>query len=259
MKLHVRKGFTLIELLVVIAIIGLLATLSVVSFSTSREKARLSKAAGFEGQILRSTGDDLVGRWDFDECSGTAIDSSGFGANFVPGAGIAFSTNIPTGQGCSLSFNGGNQVTIPNSILTPLQTRSMWVYITGALTGNQYMIDEGANINYMTALNSHIYVCVNTSNCLISNLQVVQNKWYFIATTFDGTSLTLYVDGSVDKKQTVPSIATPGPITLGNYGGGGSYRITGNIDNVRIFNRALSSREIHQMYVKSAPQYLAQE
>jgi prepilin-type N-terminal cleavage/methylation domain-containing protein len=38
-----KKGFTLIELLVVIAIIGLLATLSVISFSNSSAKARDTK------------------------------------------------------------------------------------------------------------------------------------------------------------------------------------------------------------------------
>jgi type II secretion system protein G len=43
MKRRLSKGFTLIELLVVIAIIGLLATLSVVAFESSRIKARDAK------------------------------------------------------------------------------------------------------------------------------------------------------------------------------------------------------------------------
>lgn len=46
-----KKGFTLIELLVVIAIIGLLATLSMVAFNTSRAKARDTKRVGDVKQI----------------------------------------------------------------------------------------------------------------------------------------------------------------------------------------------------------------
>lgn len=46
-----KKGFTLIELLVVVAIIGLLATLSVVAFNTSRAKARDTKRVGDVKQI----------------------------------------------------------------------------------------------------------------------------------------------------------------------------------------------------------------
>jgi prepilin-type N-terminal cleavage/methylation domain-containing protein len=77
-----KRGFTLIELLVVIAIIGLLSTLSVVSFSNSKEKARISKGAALSSQVLRSLGDEGLLRWDFDECSGTSVvDQSGATAN----------------------------------------------------------------------------------------------------------------------------------------------------------------------------------
>lgn len=44
-------GFTLIELLIVIAIIGILASIVLVSMSSTREKARLSKAAETVRQI----------------------------------------------------------------------------------------------------------------------------------------------------------------------------------------------------------------
>jgi prepilin-type N-terminal cleavage/methylation domain-containing protein len=40
MKLKIKNGFTLIELLVVISIIGILAALSVASFSTTQKQAR---------------------------------------------------------------------------------------------------------------------------------------------------------------------------------------------------------------------------
>lgn len=46
-----KKGFTLIELLVVVAIIGLLATLSVIAFNSTRAKARDTKRVGDIKQI----------------------------------------------------------------------------------------------------------------------------------------------------------------------------------------------------------------
>lgn len=65
-----KKGFTLIELLVVIAIIGLLATFTVVQLASAREKIKIAKDSEFEEHLLRGLGDNLVGRWDFDECNG---------------------------------------------------------------------------------------------------------------------------------------------------------------------------------------------
>jgi len=52
MKRRLDKGFTLIELLVVIAIIGLLATLSIVAFSSATKKARDAKRLSDMKQIM---------------------------------------------------------------------------------------------------------------------------------------------------------------------------------------------------------------
>ena len=53
-----RKGFTLIELLVVVALIGLLSTIAVASFSSSKEKARVAMTKANLEQI--ATAIDLL-------------------------------------------------------------------------------------------------------------------------------------------------------------------------------------------------------
>ena len=74
------KAFTLIELLVVISIIGVLASVVLVSFSGSRDKAKLAKAQNFDAQISHSLGAYAIGIWRFEEGSGTtAYDESGYG------------------------------------------------------------------------------------------------------------------------------------------------------------------------------------
>jgi prepilin-type N-terminal cleavage/methylation domain-containing protein len=74
------RGFTLIELLVVISIIGVISSVIFVSFSGSRDKARLAKAQNFDAQISHALGAYAVGIWRFEEGTGIDIhDESGFG------------------------------------------------------------------------------------------------------------------------------------------------------------------------------------
>jgi hypothetical protein len=39
-----------------------------------------------------------------------------------------------------------------------------------------------------------------------------------------------------------------GTIEIGSFGSGGSYNLNGLIDDVRIYNRALSPDEVEQLY-----------
>ncbi len=71
-------------------------------------------------------------------------------------------------------------------------------------------------------------------------------RWYHIVGTFDGRYMKVYVNGVLEKTIDIGEIATiesnTDPVTIG-----GTYRkFNGLIDEVRIYNRALSGKEIKQ-------------
>ena len=78
------------------------------------------------------------------------------------------------------------------------------------------------------------------------------NKWYFITGTRDGNSFKLYIDGSLS----VSGTGTPSTPTLNNFNLGRLKRTSpasymdGNLANVAIWNRALTSDEINSVMWK---------
>lgn len=269
-----KKGFTLIELLVVIAIIGLLGTLSAVAFSSSREKARLAGGMRFEGEVLRSTGDDIVGRWDFDDCSiPTTVDSSGF-SNNVTLANVVSSNDTPNKQGCSGLFNGTNSIgTIPglsNLALNGEFTISVWIksnattapgapreILSSRSVENHFLLREdpaggwvfydwtGSGVSNVTTFGSVIYL---------------DQKWHHLVVTRSRTATKTYVDGVFKNSSTSLSGTVAYSNTTIFIGtSGASQYFNGGIDNVRLYSRALTSMEVHQMYAERSPQHLASE
>ena len=74
------------------------------------------------------------------------------------------------------------------------------------------------------------------------------NQWYFIAVTRSGNTFTTYIDGQAAATQTVaitiPSINAPltwGLVEAGRY-------LNGLMDEVEIYNRALTAAEIQAIY-----------
>ncbi len=86
---------------------------------------------------------------------------------------------------------------------------------------------------------------------------ILTGKWYFMAATYDGTTISTYI-GSGGAGVLVPdSISAPGSILPSasdlNIGRDPSHPFQdryfdGAIDDVRIYNRALSAGEINQIY-----------
>jgi hypothetical protein len=71
------------------------------------------------------------------------------------------------------------------------------------------------------------------------------DTWSYLAVTYDGTMLRLYVNG--EETSSTPQIGRPqanaNPLQIGGSAYEGEY-FAGQIDEVRIYNRALSPSEI---------------
>ena len=80
------------------------------------------------------------------------------------------------------------------------------------------------------------------------------NSWHHIVGTFDGTIANLYIDGDL-KSSSDPvtySVANnDAPLGIGQEVTGASGHFKGLIDNVMVFNRALSNEEVEELFTDS--------
>lgn len=77
------------------------------------------------------------------------------------------------------------------------------------------------------------------------------DTWTHIAGVWDGQSIRIYLNGEL--KQSTPAVgslqANTSPLYIGcDYGTPGGTGISGKVDDVRIYNRALSANEIKKLY-----------
>ena len=91
------------------------------------------------------------------------------------------------------------------------------------------------------------------NNDIYGTRNVNDGNWHYVAAVYDGTNLSLYVDGTLDvSKAASGSIwRNSDPVCIGyiaNTGLPGNYHFDGLIDEVSIYSRALSSNEIAAIY-----------
>ncbi|NJK93568.1 MAG: T9SS type A sorting domain-containing protein [Bacteroidales bacterium] len=80
-------------------------------------------------------------------------------------------------------------------------------------------------------------------------LKIAPGKWYQLAGTFDGTVLSLYVDGVLHDTVNIPEgliDSNPGMWGIGGSPESSGYTFQGEIDNVMIWDTALSANDISQ-------------
>jgi len=196
---------------------------------------------------------NLVAAYGFDEGSGTVVnDASGNGNNGTI-SGARWTTSGKYGN--ALTFNGTSAlVTINNAAslqLTSGMTLEAWVYPSSVSSVWEDVIYK-ANDNYFlegTSPNSSrpaaggilggFYLEVYGPTALTAN------TWAHLAATYDGATIRLYVNGAqvASRAQTGAIATSTNPLQIGGDSLYGGY-FAGRIDEVRIYNRALSVAEI---------------
>jgi len=194
----------------------------------------------------------LVAAYAFNEGSGaTVADASGNNNNGT----ISDASWTSAGRfGNALVFNGTSaRVTVPDAAslqLTTGMTLEAWVFPTETPTYWRAIVDKTVDGYYLMASSSQYdqpaaggtWVGGNQNTFGVSLLEV--NTWTHLAATFDGATVRLFVNGAqvASQAQTTPLATTNGTLQIGADSYGEFF--AGRIDEVRIYNRALTEAEI---------------
>ncbi len=214
----------------------------------------ISAASAQVSAVVSTQAPGLIAAYGFDEGSGTtAADSS---TNNNTGT-IANATWAATGKfGKALTFNGTNAwVSVPNSTsLNPTAGVTMEAWVNPSTTSGWRTVmfkEQTGNLTYglysntsASRPNTQVFVSGSDRN-LDGTAQVAANTWTHLAATYDGANIRLFVNGTqaATIAQTGAIATSTGVLHIGGNAVWGEW-FQGMIDEVRIYNRALSAAEI---------------
>ena len=256
---------------------GFLDELRIYPYARTAEQVKKDYHAGLSGMKGGSEGvgttmggtskkwmsDGLVGYWKMDEASGDILDASGNGYT-----GTTTGTTVESGKyGNGRSFNGTTDYSDLGDIdmvTGKTLTASAWIKTTGQI--DQYEQIIGKNYNgWSWALQGdnttnkvRFFVSANSyDDKAVSNSTLNDGVWHHVIGVYDGnlpsSNIKMYIDGVLQSTTADNTIDIPNTIDHESIGAGvgaasqGLY-FPGSIDEVRVYNRALSPREVRDLY-----------
>jgi len=212
----------------------------------------------------------LISCWEFEETTGTTANDSHGSNNLVR---VGATVNQPGKTGRAYSFDGNDYLyKNPASMFSALAgvSVSAWVYPTLSTSSDYYTIivsklhSSWVNPYYQFQLmvrhgsykRYEFVVGQSAANKLTvtGNNSYAANTWAFLVGTYDGQTVRIYMNGAL---KYTDSFASPGPTggaTSNLYIGDDADLFAnfrewqGKIDQVGIWNRALTSDEVSQLY-----------
>jgi hypothetical protein len=212
----------------------------------------------------------LAAYWPFDGNSinwgtNTVFDKSGNGYNGTPAFMSASGNSVAGKVGQALYFNG-SVTSVGLSSIPLTNTSSPSSACAWANSANTALTSGGYNQTIMDLYvdgNNGVRIG-NVSGSFFASYQVggaskgaqttagvfTNNSWAFVCYVWDGGGMTLYANGvSVATTTNIDSVGSPSEIGAHDDGGGGVW--DGNIDEVRVYTRALTAAEVLRIYQSS--------
>jgi hypothetical protein len=215
----------------------------------------------------------MISYWKMDDGQTTILD------DFKGGIDGVYSGLIPDVTGImsntyAKDFDGSSNADIPNNAAyafgaTSSFTIEMWIKIGSSSTGSQILLGKGDGCG---SCNAYWYVGIedgtpfavlkdgnNNVGYVTASSAIGPNIWHYIVLTRNesGDALNLYVDGSLvdtDIRNFTGTLTNTNIMTMGYLisGGGAGYFYNGHLDEVAVYNRALSATEITDHYTNAS-------
>jgi hypothetical protein len=195
----------------------------------------------------------LVGYWPF---NGNANDESGNGNNGAPGSGVTLTTDRFFSSNAAYDFNGSGNI----SLTSPPTTGAQDFTISGWVKTNNTSVRKGiACWGQDNPWQSTYFFITNTGYLNFgfaynggpqSSTFIADNQWHHVAVKCTSGLIQLYLDGqpTATALQMNPNISGANKALGANIDNSGSNNFVGSLDDIGIWNRALTQQEITDLY-----------
>jgi len=209
----------------------------------------------------------LVAHYPFD---GNANDATPYNNHGVIGGNPVFEASThPLGAGKqNIKFDGDrDSVLVGNAVhlISDFTTVSFWIRVDGQNTSvaEAYVIDFGHwDQRWKISLPQHLKIVWTTNGnntqfpTFISDMdsgdgnEMVKGFWWFVTMVHDGEKNIVYVNGEPVNSKPVPTKlnSTARPMCFGSNPIEGGQYFQGALDNVKIYNKALTPAEIAKLF-----------
>ena len=173
-----------------------------------------------------------------------------------------------TFDGVDDTFGLGNIFNFPGT--TPFAF-SFWLNVGGNTSGQilskfnagvagQWSVSLTYNTTQTNLINFHREV---SPWGLLSASSIPNNTWTHVATSYNGTAQSIYINGILQGTQSSGGVPYGGnspdtnPVYIGAYRSSGTLSdfLDGSLDDLMVFNRSLNGSEIRQLYFTSLTKY----
>lgn len=204
--------------------------------------------------------DNILAYWNLnDDGSGgvSLVDSTGNGNTLTNNNGVSLGTGIINGDGVFdwnvpqwlQTTNGG-----PSSPISTFSV-SQWVnfydLVRGGVDERIFAQRDGNNNEFILSQNDGVFRIYCVGTIIYGSTSLSTNTWYHVCATYDGNTLSLYVNGNLDASTSKSGLFMPSAdwwLGAESLAGGNPNSLNGQLDEVGIWNRALSSDEITKLY-----------
>ncbi|SNZ05679.1 Carboxypeptidase regulatory-like domain-containing protein [Natronoarchaeum philippinense] len=208
----------------------------------------------------------LVGYWPLDDAGAAGVsDVSGSGNDGSQSGGLGNASGL---FGTSAyDFDGSDDaVTVPHDESIEMSdedavTVSAWVKKDAAQSGWVAIAqksDQSYNLQFENGNQPTFTIYDGDWNIVNSGVSLSNDQWHHVVGTYDGSEARIYVNGTLKGTQAVSGTlanASGSPLGIGENLATGGRNLDGTIDELRLYDRALSDAEVQALYGVQSGQY----